>query len=119
MLFAVHAYDGVYGGLHGMNEKAVIEVAKEEEAVEIAEEMSMMVIENYDDIYNTFVDEADFNGLDNESDEWYEYIEDQIKEDIDYEVYKVKENNKSLEELNDLFLNDSDDFIKKYCIEDD
>lgn len=118
MLFAIRAYDGVFEGLHGMEARAVVEVIEEEEVREIGYEMSRQVIEDYQDIYNTFIEEAEFNGIDEESDEWYEYIEEQIENDICYDYWRVKENSKSLEDLNEMFYNDPEGFIDEYCEED-
>ena len=118
MLFAIHAYDGIYQGLHGMETRAVVEVIDEQEVREIGYEMSKEVISDYNDIYNTFVEEADFNGIDEESNEWYEYIEEQIEEDVCYDYWRVKENSKSLEDLNQMFCDDPEGFLNEYCSDD-
>lgn len=116
MLFAIHAFENQYGGFHGMEQYAVVEVMSEEEAKEIATEMSAEVIDNYNEIYDAFVEEAEDNGIEEDTEEWYNFIDECIAEDIDYEYWKVKdETTKTLEELNEMFYNNPDEFVDTFC----
>ena len=62
MLYAIHAYEGIYGGLHGIESFAVIEAETTEEAEHYGLEMSYEVIDDYSCIMEDFEQDAEFNG---------------------------------------------------------
>jgi len=103
-LYAIKAYDFEYNGTNGMVAFQVIEAIDDEEAGEIADEMSREIIEDYD-----IPDEAGWIWEnDNE-------LEEMIIEDIAYKIYKLNvETANSLEELSDEFEENPDAFLKKY-----
>ena len=112
-LYAIHAFDDMYGGLHGIESYSVIEAESLKEAEEYAFECSCDIIEDY--VIHEFYNDAENEGIEDEE-ELQEYIDECIQEDIAYEVYKVKETTESLEELDDKINQDPEDFIEKYCI---
>ena len=112
-LYAIHAFENMYEGLHGIESYSVIEAESLKEAEEYAFDCSCDVIEDY--IINEFYDDAEYEDIEDEE-ELQEYIDECIQEDIAYEVYKVKETTESLEELDDKINRDPEDFIEKYCI---
>lgn len=115
-LFAVRAYENIYGGLHGMESLSVIEVETEEEAKEYAYDEALSVIDNYFEISENFEQEAEEEGLDPGSDEWCEFIEECRNEDVSWELFEItKETNESLDVLNEKFCYDPDTFIEEYC----
>ena len=104
-IYAIHAFEQEFGGLHGIESYAVIEAINDEEAIMIAEEMSREVIEDYSNYLDFMTDEANSE----------EELEEIIEEDIDGIVYKLMEDtNASLEELDEEYNNDPDEFLKKY-----
>ena len=116
MLFAIHAFEDQYQGYHGMANYAVVEAISEEVAKEIAIEMSQEIINDYDEIYNTFTEEAEYYGIEEGTEEWHDFINESMAEDIAYEYWKVKEGTtKTLEELNEMFYNDPDEFVNTFC----
>lgn len=115
-LFAVRAYENIYGGLHGMESLSVIEVETEEEANDYAYDEAISIINDYSEIFKDFEQEAEEAGLDPNSDEWCEFIDERIDEDVSWELFEItKETNESLDVLNEKFYNDPDTFIEEYC----
>jgi hypothetical protein len=108
-LYAIHAYEGFFQGLHGVENRDVIECECDEEACEIAAEMSREVIDDYCDSI------PDIHDLIGEGDD---ELEEAIEDDIDYTVYKLTvPTNASLDELYNHFNNDPEDFLKQYGAE--
>lgn len=118
MRVVIHAYDQTYGGLHGVEDYGVITVDSIEEAEEYGSEMSYDVINSYPNIYEEFEESAELDGIERDSKEWDDYINDCIEGDIAYNIYLItKETDKSNEELALEFYNDKKRFIKTYCKE--
>ena len=114
-LFAIKAYENEYSGMHGMEEFFVIEAKDINEARQEAHEASLEVINNYSCILDILEEEAD-NLYERDTEDWNSYFEQLQDEDTAYEIYEiVNETNNSLEHLNELFCNDPDEFINKYC----
>lgn len=129
MLYAVIACEQMYGGLHGMVSYFVAE-GTEEEVEEMAIDESYSIMEDYSDIMDDLEAAAreeleSENGEDYEEDyeesaEWDdEYsraLEEQMQENLQYEIYPiVKETNLSLEQLDGLFNNSPEEFVREYC----
>ena len=118
MRVAIHAYDQTYGGLYGIEDYGVITVDSIKEAEEYGREMSYDVINSYSDIYESFEESAEEEGLERDSDEWCDYVDECVQEDIAYNIYLItKETNKNNEELTLEFYNNQEEFIKTYCKE--
>lgn len=129
MLYAVIACEQMYGGLHGMVSYFVAE-GTEEEVEEQAIDESYSIMEQYSDIMDD-LEAAAANEIDWDEDELDEYMEDstsgaddeymraldeQMLEDLQYEIYPiVKETDLSLEQLDNLFNRNPEDFIREYC----
>lgn len=129
MLYAVIACEQMYGGMHGMVSYFVAE-GTEEEVEEMAIDESYSIMEDYSDIMDDLEAAAreeleSENGEDYEEDyeesaEWDdEYsraLEEQMQENLQYEIYPiVKETNLSLEQLDGLFNNSPEEFVREYC----
>lgn len=129
MLYAVIACEQMYGGLHGMVSYFVAE-GTEEEVEEQAIDESYSIMEQYSDIMDD-LEAAAANEIGWDEDELDEYMEDstsgaddeytraldeQMLENLQYEIYPiVKETNLSLEQLDNLFNRNPEDFIREYC----
>lgn len=106
-LYAIHAYEGYFQGLHGIEQWSVTEASNDDEAYEIAHEISEQVIEDY----MHYIPELSEIEDDEE-------LSEAIEEDIDYTVYKLTlPTNASLDELNDYIDNDPEEFLKQYGAE--
>lgn len=130
MLYAVIAYEQMYGGLHGMISYFVAEGTREE-VEEMAIEESYSIMEEYSDIMDD-LEEAAKEEVGFESDQYEDYeeeegsaeyddeysraLDEQMAENVQYEIYPiVKETNYSIEHLNELFNRNHESFIRKYC----
>lgn len=107
-VYVIHAFDEIYGGLHGMEEWSMEECQSEKEAIEAAIEMSCDVIDSYTDITEILHERAeDYLSYDIEegritSEQQREttlnnYYDECVKEDISYEIVKLNSSH-SLEE---------------------
>lgn len=115
MLIAIHAFDNMYGGYHGIEDFFITEVNSAREAYEEAANLSRQVIED-------FVDVADFiEDFDPNDSEQVEELGIMIEEDIAYNVQEIVNENKiNLYKTNDQallnqFYNDADGFFLRYC----
>lgn len=129
MLYAVIACEQMYGGMHGMVSYFVAE-GTEEEVEEMAIDESYAIMEEYSSIMDD-LEAAAANEIGWDEDELDEYMEDatsgaddeytraldeQMAENLQYEIYPiVKETNLSLEQLDNLFCRNPEDFIREYC----
>jgi len=129
MLYAVIACEQMYGGMHGMVSYFVAEGTKEE-VEEWAIDESYSIMEEYSSIMDD-LEAAAANEIGWDEDEFDEYMEDatsgaddeytraldeQMAENLQYEIYPiVKETNLSLEQLDNLFCRNPEDFIREYC----
>lgn len=121
MLYVINAADMMYGGHHGMETWNIYDCFSEKEAIEIAIENSIDVINSYSAIYQKLESDIEEYIEDDMSDVEIAEIRDEIYgEDIDYAIYKIKEDILSEEEKNirylERILHDyPEGFIKKYC----
>jgi len=129
MFYAVIACEQMYGGMHGMVSYFVAE-GTEEEVEEMAIDESYAIMEEYSSIIDD-LEAAAAEEIGWDEDELDEYINDPMaeideeytnvlnelmKENLQYEIYPiVKETNLSLEQLNNLFDDDPEEFIREYC----
>lgn len=119
MIFAIEAREGIYEGLHGIVAHYVGEYNSYDEACEDAAEMSFEVMDGYNIAEQAGWEEDALNeGLEEESDEYYDYIGELRAENVSYSVWEVKETTESLEALNKKFIKNPEEFIEKYCVQD-
>jgi len=129
MLYAVIACEQMYDGMHGMVSYFVAE-GTEKDAEEAAIDESYYIMESYSSIMED-LEAAAAEEVGWDEDEFDEYMEDStsgadeeytnalnelMKENLQYEIYPiVKETNLSLEQLDGLFNNSPEEFIREYC----
>ena len=94
MLVYIFACEGSYGGLHGMYDEDIVEVQDMEEADEYGYEMAQGVAESYD----------------------YEY--EDIEQELEWRVYKIKEGISAEEARAALGSYNEEDFVAEYCEEE-
>jgi len=130
MLYAVIACEQMYGGMHGMVSYFVAE-GTEEEVEEMAIDESYSIMEEYssimDDLEAAAREEVGFDedqyedyeegeGSATWNDEYSRALDEQMTENLMYEIYPiVKETNLSLEQLDNLFNRNPEAFIREYC----
>ena len=110
MLIACYAYEGMYQGLHGIEDKVVLEVKDMEEAQEVLNEWGMEASEGL--IYSYGLEDEylddDAEGDVSESNYWY---------DRGWYGYVIKESkfSSAAEADKELAHHDFDTFVKLYC----
>lgn len=115
MLIAIHAFDNMYGGYHGIEDFLIMEVDSARVAYEEAANLSRQVIEDFVDTDN-FIEDFDPNDS-----EQVEELGIMIEEDVAYDVQEIVNENKiKLYETNaqvllNQFANDADGFFLRYC----
>lgn len=102
--YFIYAYDEFYGGLHGIYDYCFNECTLRQ-AEEQGREMSYEVIESYGYLLEEICGE----------DATEEEINEAIQEDIAYEIYELREDAPSFEELYDMNL-DPQSYIEEFCI---
>ena len=94
MLVYIFACESSYGGLHGMYDEEVVEVRDMEEANEYGYEMAQGVVESYS----------------------YYFDEDEdIEQELEWRIYKIKEGISADEARAALGSHDEEGFVTKYC----
>jgi len=123
MLYVIHAYEQIYGGLHGMENWSLAECSSIEEANEWLLENSMDVITSYSSIIEDLEQTVEDYKTDDMSEEEIEELRyDVYNEDIDGAIYELKEEfqkdytSKDLVELERELCNNPEDFVETYCI---
>ena len=96
MLVYIFAYEGSYGGLHGIYDADVVEVQDMKEADEYGYEMAQNVVESYD----CFDDDED------------------IEQELEWRVYKIKEGISAEEARAAAASHDEEGFVAEYCEEE-
>ena len=94
MLVYIFACESSYGGLHGMYDEDVVEVRDMEEANEYGYEMAEGVVESYD------------------------CFDEEVEEELEWSVYKIKEGISAEEARAALGSHDEEGFVAEYCEEE-
>lgn len=120
MLYVIHAFEERYSGLHGIEDWSIWDCDNEEEAISIAKENSIEVINSYSCIYEELEMEVDEEVDETMSEEDIEQLRSDIyNEDVAYDIWKldsdiVKEYD--IDFLERKLVEDPEDFIEKFCI---
>ena len=122
MIYAAFIAEGIYQGLHGIEQREIIEASSLKEAHEIATEMSIELMGSYSAVYEeleTMVqDEININDTVNWTEERIEELRAEIyDENVYYDLYELDEEkikDKSYEDLEEELYNDLEEFLDKY-----
>lgn len=121
MLFAIKAYGYYFQGFHGVYEYYVDYFTSTGAADEMGRELSYELMDEYSEIFDTFSQDAESEGLEPNTEEFDNFIEECYTENVEYQIYKIKEEliseDMSTDDLKKLFRNNEEDFIKQYCEE--
>lgn len=123
-IWAIKAYDDIYGGLHGMQDIDIFD-GTEDEASQIASEMAGDVIDSYYDIRDALEEEVEriceLEGIDLEDESEVDEIREEVYgSDAQWEIYELditKLPTVDTMELRDMFYNTPDEFLEKYAID--
>ena len=119
MLVAVNAFENIYGGLHGMNSRSVIEVESEQEAVDYAVEESYDVMNSYREIIEDLEESIEYYYLQDEDADEDLIREDIYSENVAYTIFildKDKLPTLDTNVLDSMYYNRPDEFIEKYSL---
>lgn len=118
MTYAAYITEGIYQGLHGIEQKEILIVSCLKEAHEIATEMSLELMGSYSAVYEeleTMVqDEIDANWTEEEVEKLRAEI---YNENVYYDLYELDEEkikDKSYKDLEEELYNDLEEFLDKY-----
>ena len=106
MMYVIHAFEEKYGGYHGIEDWSIENCNNEEEAVSIARENSLEVINSYSLVYEELEDDIE------------QLRADIYNEDIAYNIWKIDSDiikEYDIDILEEWLNNDPEDFIEKYC----
>lgn len=117
MIVAIYAFENQYGGLHGMAHQLIVDVSDIEEAKEWASEESRQVMDSYSCIMESFQAEAESEGLEEDTDEYNEYIEECIQDNIGYQIWEVIDHYADLSTMESDFYNNKEEFVVMHCKE--
>lgn len=117
MIVAIYACENIYGGLHGIESLIVTEVKNINEARYLAQQESIEVMELNLNIMADFANNAEWEGLEEGTEAYDIYIEECIQDNVSYQIWEVISPYGSIEEMEDDFYNDREDFVKNYCKE--
>ncbi len=124
--FVIHAYESIYGGLHGMDKWFIEEGRHESDVYSDADEASRDVIRFYDCIFDKLLDRAENNAsyidYDDVRDAILCRLEDEIDNDIAYDVWELNDagyvlyNTMSEAEVDTKLYNEQEEFVAQYCV---
>lgn len=117
MLVAIQAIENEYGGLHGIEDLCIIEVSDIRAAECVAADMSRELMQNYCDILENFEEEASAAGLEEGTEEYNEYVEECINDNISYQIWEVVDVYADISTMDDDFYNNKEEFVKEHCKE--
>ena len=117
MVVAIHAFENSFGGLHGVDSHFIVEVDNIQQAENFASEESLEIMHSYDQITDDFYQEAESEGLEVDSEEYNQYIEECINSNIAYQIWEVVDCYDTFRKMQSDFYNDMDNFVKKHCRE--
>lgn len=108
-IYLIHAYEGKYGGLHGMESCDIVETDNEQEVNELGYSMSIEVMESYYEITDWLEEEAAECGYDKGTDEYDQALENVYDENVIYEYWRLS-NKHTLEEYQQMLANSNGDW---------
>ena len=119
MKYFIYAAEGMYQGLHGMEDYCLIDTDDFDIVVGEAEGMSISVMEDYSSIMEDLEDTA-AKVYERDSEEYEDYLDALIRENMYYIIYALSDEYADITEeevhnkVNQLGI---DEFIETYCEE--
>lgn len=115
MLFIIHAFEGIFQGLHGIEEWDIVDCASEDEAYEIMEQMSYKLMDRYNDVMHELEAVIEYDITDDMNQSDIDQLTEKVyAENVDGEVWKI-DPTKLANILISSLTSDPDDFVEKYC----
>ena len=115
MRYAVKIYEQIYGGMHEIQVKEVIEADCLEDVKIYCQETSIELQQDYNILEEMGVYDQAREDTDNE-DDYEQYLDDFLNENAAYEIYPIiNSEDKTSEQLSIEFYYDPEYFMVKYC----
>lgn len=110
MKYAIHAYETLYDGLHGIHSDFVVDVKSSVEAQEEARAESLTLMESHSSIINSLYETVYKMHNDEELDEETArmYVEELMGQNICFKMFRVRDDAPDDIEI------DYEDFVEKY-----
>lgn len=116
MIYAICAYEKMYGGQKGICDNFICEFSSPAIAETIAIRHSYKLMSHSSFIQDFFEKELEAEGFEFHSDDWWDRLYEKEAKNVAYDIYEVRsQRGKSIEELKDEFLDNKELFIKTYC----
>ena len=119
MKYFIYAAEGVYQGLHGIEDYRLIDVDDYDTAATYGEELSMSVMEDYS-VIEEDLEESAAEMYERDSEEYDDYLNMLIRENIYYIIYALRDEYADMteEEVCDkIYQSSINTFIETYCEE--
>ena len=130
-VYVIHAFDEIYGGLHGMEMWSLEEFNNESEATDVAEEMSCDIIDSYSDITDILkeraedllsydIEEGRIHSAEEQEKYFNQYYEECVGEDISFSITKL-DPKYTIEQYNEMILSqeyDYEELADKFGVEE-
>lgn len=112
MIYAISVYEKIRGDCKVFRHDFVREFSSPAVAEHVAIRLSYKIMNNSPFIQNLF----ELEGFKYHSDEWWERLYEKESQNVAYDIHEVRlPQDKSIEELEDEFLDNKELFIKTYC----
>lgn len=119
-VYVIHAYDEIFGGLHGMEMWSLEEFKNESEAIDIAKEMSCDIIDSYSDITDILkeraedllsydIEEGRIHSAEEREKYFNQYYEECVEEDMSFYITKL-DSKYTIEQYNEMITSGEYDY---------
>lgn len=116
MIYAICVYEKICGGREDIREDFLWEFESPSIAENVAIKRSYELMNHSLFIQDIFKEELEAEGFEFHSDDWWDRLYEKESQNVAYEIYEVRSSRgKSIEELEDEFLDNKELFIKTYC----
>ena len=130
-VYVIHAYDEIFGGLHGMEMWSLDEWLNDSEALSIAKDMSCDVIDSYSDITDILreraedclsydIEEGRIISEQQKETAFNNYYEECVVEDMAYEIVKL-DASYTIDQYNEMLDSgeyDYEDLVEEFGVEE-
>jgi len=119
MKYFIYAAEGMYQGLHGMEDYRLIDTDDYDTALDAAIDMSISVMESYSSIMEDLEDTA-AEVYERDSEEYDKYLDELMRENTYFIIYALQDGYEDMtdkevyDKVNELGI---DEFIETYCEE--
>jgi len=121
-IYLIHATEGIYRGLHGMEDACIVEAENRDELESLGTQMSIEIMESYSDIEEMLLEnarsEAEFREIDEEEDacEFENILNEEYAENVEYQIYQLSKEY-TVEQYREMLDRYGAEEVSKYALE--